>query len=164
MAAAQRRLITAENSRLGKVPDLAAMLQSENAWSTLPRETREHLYALLPPADDSESERDPDVNPLLIARLKPYITEELTRFKEDLKDGKETKKWRADAMQVGSVNSHRLLCNSFANDCGRRVRTTSMASLMSGSSRRGRSIGESLRTHMHCQRPRVMMSMRKASK
>lgn len=100
MAAAQKRLLTAENSRLGKVPDLAAMLQKENAWSTLPRETREHLYTLLPPAVAGEPERDPDVNPLLIARLEPHIKEALLRFQNDLKEGRETRRWRVQAMQV----------------------------------------------------------------
>lgn len=93
-------MLTAENSRLGKVPDLVVMLQNENAWKTIPRETREHLYTQLPPANESESPRDPDVNPLLIERLKPYIEEELRRWQDDLREGRETKKWRAEAAQV----------------------------------------------------------------
>ena len=32
---------------------------------------------------------------------KPYIEEELRRWQEDLKDGREGKKWREEAMQAG---------------------------------------------------------------
>ena len=32
---------------------------------------------------------------------KPYIEEELRRWQEDLKDGREGKKWRDEAMQAG---------------------------------------------------------------
>ena len=32
---------------------------------------------------------------------KPYIEEELRRWQEDLKDGREVKKWRDEAMQAG---------------------------------------------------------------
>lgn len=99
MAAAQRRLLTAENSRLGKV-DIVSMLRKDDAWISLPQATREHLYSLLPPAEESEPARDPDVNPLHIEGLKSYIEAELRRWQEDLTEGREVKKWRGEAMQV----------------------------------------------------------------
>lgn len=99
MAAYQKRLLNAENSRLGKV-DIIAMLRKDEAWATLPRESREQLYSLLPPAAEKEPPRDPDVNPLNIQRLKPYIEEELRNWQNDLTEGREVKKWRVEAMQV----------------------------------------------------------------
>lgn len=114
MAAAQKRLLTAENSRLGKV-DIVSMLRRDDAWIALPRETREHLYTLLPAADESEPPRDPDVNPLHIQRLKKYIEEEARRWQEDLKEGREVKKWRTEAMQVCTSETFHLVSKEL--DC-----------------------------------------------
>ena len=102
----QARLLTAANSRLGQVPDLAAMLSKENAWIVLPRDVREKIYALLPPPNPEfgDALRDPDINPLLIQRLRPYIDDELRRFQEDLREGREVKKWREEAMMVRHVH------------------------------------------------------------
>lgn len=102
MAAYQKRMLSNEKSRLGKV-DLVTLLKKDKAWSSLPRETREHLYTLLPPANYSETPRDPDVNPLENERLRPYIEDELRRWQEDLQEGRETKKWREEAMQVRHI-------------------------------------------------------------
>ncbi|KAK0932787.1 hypothetical protein LTR29_015639 [Friedmanniomyces endolithicus] len=102
----ERRLLTAERSKLGKV-DLAewsdtiqTSLRREGAWDTLSFETREKLYALLPAPRQGEPPHDPDVNPLKTA-YRPYIEEELRIWQDDLKDGKETKKWREEAMLAG---------------------------------------------------------------
>lgn len=99
MAAYQKRLLTAENSRLGKL-DIVAMLRKDEAWSLLPHETRENLYTLLPPATEAEPPRDLDINPLNIQTLKPYIEEELRKWQNDLTEGREVRKWRVEAMQV----------------------------------------------------------------
>lgn len=37
----------------------------------------------------------------LSTHYKPYIEEEVRRWQDDLKDGKEAKLWREDAMQAG---------------------------------------------------------------
>lgn len=99
MAAYQKRLLTAENSRLGKV-DIIALLRRDDAWIQLPQDTREHLYSLLPSPDYQERPRDPDVNPLAIEELRPHIEAELKRWQDDLRAGRETKKWKNEAMQV----------------------------------------------------------------
>lgn len=62
------------------------MLRQEEAWTSLPFETRERLYNLLPGPLGSESSDppDPDIHPLKSA-YKPYIDEELRRWQQDLK-------------------------------------------------------------------------------
>ncbi|KAK1083533.1 hypothetical protein LTR33_003204 [Friedmanniomyces endolithicus] len=75
-------------------------LRKEGAWDTLTLETRKRLYALLPAPRPGEPPHDPDVNPLKTP-LRPYIEEELRIWQDDLKDGKETKKWREEAMLAG---------------------------------------------------------------
>lgn len=78
-----------------------SILRKEESWALLPREIREQLYALLPdPRQEGEEPYDPDVHPLH-TRSKPYIEEEIRRFRDDLKDGREQKKWRVEAMQAG---------------------------------------------------------------
>jgi hypothetical protein len=63
-------------------------------------EARQQLYTLLPPPQEGEPEHNPDVHPLK-SMYKPYIEEELRRWQEDLKDEREGKKWREEAMQAG---------------------------------------------------------------
>ncbi|TKA68764.1 hypothetical protein B0A55_07409 [Friedmanniomyces simplex] len=94
-----KRLLTAERSKLG-VADLATILRKEGAWDTLALDTRENLYALLPATRPGEPPHDPDVNPLKTP-LRPYIEEELRIWQDDLKYGKEAKKWREEAMLAG---------------------------------------------------------------
>ena len=74
--------------------------RKEDAWHTLPFKTRLQLYTLLPEPRDGEPAHDPDVHPLKSV-YKSYIEEELRRWQEDLKDGRESKKWREEAMQAG---------------------------------------------------------------
>lgn len=114
MASAQKRLLTAESSRLGKV-DLIALLKQDRAWEILPRATREHLYTLLPPAKLTDPARDPDVNPLQIAELERYLKAELENWQGDLKEGREVKKWRGEGMQVGLERIRCLWERSNAN-------------------------------------------------
>lgn len=76
------------------------MLRKEEAWETLDFQTREHLYSLLPAPQEGEPEHNPDVHPLK-SHYKSHIEEELRRWQEDLKDGREGKKWREEAMQAG---------------------------------------------------------------
>jgi hypothetical protein len=78
---------------------MQTVLRQEEAWQSLPFKTREHLYSLLPPPREGEVEPDPDVHPLKSA-YKPYIEEELRRWQQDLKDGREGRKWREEALQV----------------------------------------------------------------
>lgn len=102
MSSTQKRLLTADNSRLGKI-DIIAMLKTDSAWSSLPLSTRQHLYTLLPPRLENESERDPDINPLEVERLKAYLKAEIENWQDDLKEGREVKKWRGEGMQVSYV-------------------------------------------------------------
>lgn len=76
------------------------VLRKEEAWMTLPQEVREQLYALLPAPGDGELAHDVNVNPLK-TDYKSHIEEELRRWQQDLKDGREGKKWREEAMQAG---------------------------------------------------------------
>ncbi|KAK3074585.1 hypothetical protein LTR53_002863 [Teratosphaeriaceae sp. CCFEE 6253] len=96
---AEKRLLTAPKSKLGTA-DLSTILRKEGAWDTLPLETREKLYALLPSPSADEPPHDPAVNPLKTT-YRQYIEEELRVWQADLKDGKETKKWREEAMLAG---------------------------------------------------------------
>ncbi|KAK3684660.1 hypothetical protein LTR37_020061 [Vermiconidia calcicola] len=101
MAAQQKRMLKAPTSKLGKIDIvLKALLRQDDAWTLLPQETRETLYSLLPEPQDGDPPHDPDVHPLK-THYKPYIEEELRRWQEDLKDGREVKKWREEAMQAG---------------------------------------------------------------
>ncbi|KAK5163648.1 uncharacterized protein LTR77_010597 [Saxophila tyrrhenica] len=99
MAAQQKRLITQPTSKLGKL-DICTILRKEDSWTLLPRPTREELYTLLPAPRAGEPAHDPDVHPLR-TNLKPFIEEELRVWQEDLKEGREAKKWRVEAMQAG---------------------------------------------------------------
>ncbi|KAK5118631.1 hypothetical protein LTR85_008096 [Meristemomyces frigidus] len=102
MAAQQKRMLTAEKSKLGKLEpaELANILRKEAAWTTLPLEIRQHLYSMLPAPRAGEAPHDVEVNPLRTA-YRPYIEEELGRWQEDLKNGFEAKKWREEALQAG---------------------------------------------------------------
>ncbi|KAK4550521.1 hypothetical protein LTR36_000100 [Oleoguttula mirabilis] len=102
MAAQQKRLLTTEKSKLGKLEPaaLANILRKEAAWATLPLEIRQHLYSLLPAPQTGEAAHDVEVNPLRTS-YRPYIEEELGRWQEDLKNGLEAKQWRQDALQAG---------------------------------------------------------------
>lgn len=119
MATQQRRLLTAEKSRLGNAdlpvsfPPLPhsltlthaanatqTLLRKPQAWETLPLATRSEIYALLPAPREGEPAHDVEVNPLKSA-YRPFIEEGLRRWQADLKDGKETKKWRGEAVQAG---------------------------------------------------------------
>lgn len=118
-AASQKRMLTAANSKLTKT-DLPVrsklfirplkhmnsltktqeILRKPRAWDTLPLEKRQQIYSLLPPPREGDQPYDPDVNPL-DSSLGKDIEEELRRWQSDLKAGKETKKWRDEAMQAG---------------------------------------------------------------
>ncbi len=98
MASSQKRLLTAPTSKLGKV-DLTSVLRRDDAWILLPQEVREELYSLLPEPQEGEPSHDPDIHPLNTV-YKSEIEEEVRRFKEDLTEGREQKKWRDEAMQA----------------------------------------------------------------
>jgi hypothetical protein len=55
---------------------------------------------MLPPPLAGEAAHDIDVHPLK-TRYRPFIEEELRRWQDDVRDGKEGKKWREDAMKAG---------------------------------------------------------------
>ena len=62
-------------------------------------ETRQRLYSLLPPSAD-EMPHNLNVNPLQ-SQCGKGIEKELRKWQDDLKDGREVKKWRDEAMQAG---------------------------------------------------------------
>lgn len=99
MAAQQKRWLTHPTSKLGKI-DIVSILRKDDAWILLPQETREMIYLLLPAPREGESPHDLDIHPLN-TKYKPYIEEELRRWQADLKDGREGKKWREEAVQAG---------------------------------------------------------------
>ncbi|KAF2717958.1 hypothetical protein K431DRAFT_297352 [Polychaeton citri CBS 116435] len=94
------RHLTHPSSPLASAP-LATLLRTKpEAWALLPFATRQHLYTLLPSPPPGEPPHDPDVNPLE-THCRPYIEEELRRWQEDLAEGREAKKWRAEALEAG---------------------------------------------------------------
>lgn len=80
---------------------LQIVLRDEAAWNTLPKETREELYRYLPKLPGGYNI---DVHPLSTS-LQPYIEGEIRLYQTDLNDGKETKKWREEAMKAGMERS-----------------------------------------------------------
>ena len=115
-SAAEKRMLTAPNSKLTKV-DLAVsvqlrgipqnadqtkkqILRKESAWETLDLETRQRLYSLLPPPVNEDMPHNLNVNPLQ-SQFGKGIENELRKWQDDLKDGRESKKWRDEAMQAG---------------------------------------------------------------
>ncbi|KAM3423270.1 hypothetical protein BST61_g711 [Cercospora zeina] len=95
----QKRWLTQPNSRVGKAPDLPAVLRKEAAWETLPVEARRELYSLLP-SKPGGGDYDINVHPLKTP-LRAHIEEEIRQYQDDLNEGKETKKWREEAIQAG---------------------------------------------------------------
>lgn len=67
----------------------------------MPEETRRAIYTLLPEPRANEPAHNIEVNPLDTS-YRPYIEEEARLFQDDLKDGKEAKKWRDDAIEAGA--------------------------------------------------------------
>lgn len=63
-------------------------------------ETRQRLYSLLPPSTNEDTPHNLNVNPLQ-SRFGKGIEKELRKWQDDLKDGREVKKWRDEAMQAG---------------------------------------------------------------
>ena len=55
---------------------------------------------MLPGPVDGESPHDPAVNPLR-TDYHSHVEEALRKWQDDLRDGKEEKKWRQDAMKAG---------------------------------------------------------------
>jgi hypothetical protein len=80
------------------------ILSKEAAWDTLDSETRQRLYALLPASVPGDMPHDPNVNPLQ-SRFGKAIEKELRKWQDDLKEGRETKKWREEAMLAGKDRS-----------------------------------------------------------
>ena len=76
------------------------ILRKESAWETLDLETRQRLYSLLPPSTNEDMPHNLDVNPLQ-SQFGRGIENELRKWQGDLKDGRESKKWREEAMQAG---------------------------------------------------------------
>lgn len=62
-------------------------------------ETQQHLYSLLPPARPN-TRHNPHMHPCSTA-FWPAIVAEMRAWQDDLKEGRETKKWREDAMKAG---------------------------------------------------------------
>lgn len=79
------------------------VLRKEAAWEDLPLETKQRLYELLPKAPDGRP-HNPEVHPLKTLYAN-NIKGELHAWQEDLKDGKETKKWRDEALKAGQDRS-----------------------------------------------------------
>jgi hypothetical protein len=75
------------------------MFRKADSWLLLPKDVREQLYALLPEPMEGDPPYDPDIHPLKTP-CKQYIEEELRLWQQDLKDGRETRKWRTEAMQA----------------------------------------------------------------
>lgn len=73
------------------------------AWGLLPLATRQRLYELLPSALEGRP-HNPDVHPLK-SLYDQNILAEIRAWQTDLKDGKETKKWREEALQAGQDRS-----------------------------------------------------------
>ncbi|KAK5104862.1 hypothetical protein LTR62_002767 [Meristemomyces frigidus] len=96
----QQRLLVSEKSKLRNV-DLCTVLRKQDAWDTLPLETRQELYNMLPAPSDDVAAHDVDVNPLKTP-LRPYIEAALRQFQEDLGEGKESKKWREAGMRASA--------------------------------------------------------------
>lgn len=78
---------------------IKSILRKEEAWDTLPRETRQTLYDLLPAPRGGEPPHDVDVHPLKTA-YKQYIEDGIRTWQQDLIDGREAKSWREQAMQA----------------------------------------------------------------
>ena len=78
------------------------LLRHEAAWQTLPFATRSKLYALLPAPLEGEAPRDLDVSPL-DTDLKQYIEGAFRQYQDDLKEGRETRKWRSEALEAGEM-------------------------------------------------------------
>lgn len=115
--ASQKRMLTAPNSKLAKT-DLPVsalcrlelsnvnltltqkLLRQEEAWASLPKETRERLYALLPQPEGDGHLHDAEDHPLRTI-YKQYIEEELRCFQTDLVEERETRRWREEALQAG---------------------------------------------------------------
>lgn len=76
------------------------ILRKESAWETLDLETRRRLYSLLPPPINEDMPHNLNVNPLQ-SQFGKGIENELRKWQDDLKDGRESKKWRDEAMQAG---------------------------------------------------------------
>lgn len=55
---------------------------------------------MLPPPQEGEPPHNIDVNPMR-TMYRPYIEEELHRWQDDLREGKETKTWREQAIEAG---------------------------------------------------------------
>ncbi|KAK6427922.1 hypothetical protein LTR95_015939 [Oleoguttula sp. CCFEE 5521] len=99
-AASERRLLVAPTSKLTNINSLPTMLSQPAAWSTLPLPTRQHLYSLLPPPGAGEAPWDPEVHPM-DTKLRSHISAELNVWQGDLRDGREVKKWRDEAVGAG---------------------------------------------------------------
>ncbi|OQO00024.1 hypothetical protein B0A48_14227 [Cryoendolithus antarcticus] len=98
--ASEKRLLVAQHSKLTTISSLPTMLSQPAAWSTLPLTTRQHLYSLLPPPEAGEAPWDPDVHPM-DTKLRSHISAELNAWQSDLRDGREVKKWRDEAVGAG---------------------------------------------------------------
>ncbi|KAM0714081.1 hypothetical protein Q7P37_011045 [Cladosporium fusiforme] len=97
--ASQKRMLTAPNSKLTKT-DIIEVLRKDDAWATLSLEKRQQLYSFLPPPQEGQEPYDPDVNPLE-SPLGRVLEDELRRWQDDVKAGRESKKWRDEAMKAG---------------------------------------------------------------
>lgn len=64
-------------------------------------ETKQRLYSLLPPWKPGETP-DFDVNPLK-TRLGSTIAAELRQWQQDLREGRERKGWREEALAAGKA-------------------------------------------------------------
>lgn len=59
---------------------------------------------MLPPPLEGEPPHDKDVHPFH-THLKPYIENEIRRWQDDLREGKEAKSWRNQAILAGKARS-----------------------------------------------------------
>lgn len=76
-------------------------MRKDGAWDVLSLEKRQQLYALLPAPQEGDEPYNPDVNPLE-SILGPEIEDELRKWQDDLRAGRETRKWKDEAIQAAN--------------------------------------------------------------
>lgn len=74
------------------------VLDNDKAWMALPKPVRQDLYKQLPTVGPHP--HDVEINPLHTA-LRPYMQDAILSWQEDLREGRESKKWRQEAIDTG---------------------------------------------------------------
>ncbi|EME47183.1 hypothetical protein DOTSEDRAFT_124793 [Dothistroma septosporum NZE10] len=95
----QKTWLVNKSSKLGKI-ELTDLLRKNEAWALLPQEDRQKLYNMLPKPQEGEAQHNLGANPMQ-TMYRPYIEAELRKWQDDLREGKETKAWREQAIEAG---------------------------------------------------------------